>query len=94
MGFVIIEGRDDGYPCIPQLPERSSEHAMTPPLPEGYFTLHAGKYPRPGIYGSDTTVSVSMLVCGEKVPYSLYWNEARITAVYLNDKEKLRYFTL
>lgn len=94
MGFVIIDGRNNGYPCIPQLPEPDGSRGMSEPLPEGYFIGRTDKAPKLNIYGSETTVAVSMLVCGGKVPYSLYWNDARITAVYLNDKEKLRYYTL
>ena len=94
MGFVIIEGRSGGYPCIPQLPELDSSCAMRAPFPKGYPVAASGQIPKPSIGTEGTEVALSMLVSGGKVPHSLYWNGARITAVYLNEKEKLRVFVL
>ena len=46
MGFVIIEGRSGGYPCIPQLPELDSSFAMRAPYPKGYPVAASGQIPK------------------------------------------------
>lgn len=94
MGFVIIDGRSGGYPCIPQLPELEGCKEMRPPYIEGYPLAAQGAVPKPSIGTDGEKVVLSMLASGGKVPHSLYWNEARITAVYLNEQEKLRVYEL
>ena len=37
MGFMIIPGRNDGYPCIPELPDLPQNADMIPPLPDMYL---------------------------------------------------------
>ena len=45
MSFEIIEGRNGGYPCIPQLSERSST-GLTPPCCQYMMQVSVeGKYP-------------------------------------------------
>lgn len=39
MGMVMVEGRNNGYPCIAELPELSGIVLFTAPFPQYFFNL-------------------------------------------------------
>ena len=60
MAFEIINGRNNGYPCIPELNERQSA-ALVSPVCEYMFKAGATGYP--------VVAGLSENTCGISVPY-------------------------
>ena len=105
MGFEIIEGRNDGYPCIPELRECEST-ALTYPVSEFMFTPGESGYPEiarlpeaeTGFTGEQP--EYIMMCFGEQVNGGYPWISGLKTAVrasysylYFGDRhaEKLYY---
>ena len=88
----IIDGRNDGYPCIPELPEITGYAVMTAPYPEFFMYLEGadvnGGYPTLRVL-PDKHLFFSRSYTRNSGASELYFGEIPITAAYYGDAEVL-----
>lgn len=85
---MIIPGRNDGYPCIPELPDLPQDAGMIPPLPDMYFRCTDGVNDGyPAILSvSEPDIFLSDFISGGCPTGVLYFGNAPVNAAFFGEK--------
>ena len=88
MGFMIIPGRNEGYPCIPELPDLPQNADMIPPLPDMYLRCEEGVN---GGYPAVPSLSAPELFLSQFISAShptgvMYFGETPVRAAFFGEE--------
>lgn len=93
MSMNIINGRNNGFPCLYELDDLPSSTALTVPYPEFIMRMN-NSLPEFNTPHHGTRLSFTDLAVNIKNTDHLYFNGHRISAAYMNDNEHMRIYTI